>query len=199
MTTLIDFIRHGEPEGGRLYRGSTVDDPLSDRGWRQMWQTVGEACHWDRIVSSPLQRCLAFAEVLGERHSLPVEVDEDFREIGFGSWEGSSPGKIAARDPEGHAAFYRDPVHCRPAGAEDLLHFGQRVAAAFEKVLSRHTGRRLLVVTHAGVIRAALGHVLQAPPDAWYRVKVDNAGLSRFSHHEGFSQLLFHNRHGPDQ
>ena len=72
MTTVIDFIRHGTPEGGRLYRGSTIDDPLGEKGWQQMWRAVGDLCHWDAIVSSPLRRCLAFAEALGERHGLPA-------------------------------------------------------------------------------------------------------------------------------
>ena len=37
--TLIDMIRHGEPVGGRRYRGQ-IDDPLSEKGWRQMWAAV---------------------------------------------------------------------------------------------------------------------------------------------------------------
>ena len=32
--TLVDFIRHGEPEGGRRYRGNAVDDVLSEKGWQ---------------------------------------------------------------------------------------------------------------------------------------------------------------------
>ncbi len=190
----LDFIRHGEPEGGRRYRGSRIDDPLSERGWQQMWQAVGTRCHWDLVVSSPLQRCLAFAQAVGERHVLPVQVEPTFQEVGFGRWEGLTPEEVRQQDPEGHAAFYRDPVRCRPEGAEDLLHFGQRVAKGYQRLVKEAADRRVLVVAHAGVIRAALGHVLQAPAAAWYRVKVDNAGISRFLHQEGRDQLLFHNR-----
>ena len=194
MTTRIDFIRHGEPEGGAMYRGSAIDHPLSSMGWEQMHAALGNGCHWDVIVSSPLRRCLAFAEALGRQHGLPVETEADFREVGFGSWEGHTREEILARDPEGYAAFYRDPVHCRPEGAEELHAFGRRVAEAFERILERHAGRRILVVAHAGVIRATLGQVLQAPPEAWYRVQVDNAGISRFRRRNGVDQLLFHNR-----
>ncbi|WP_457675032.1 histidine phosphatase family protein [Thiolapillus sp.] len=193
MSTRLDFIRHGEPEGGRLYRGAAIDDPLSDKGWKQMWQAVGENCHWERIVSSPLQRCHAFALALGEKHDLPVTVEADFREVGFGRWEGRSPADIQQQAPEEYAAFYADPVHNRPPGAEDLPAFGRRVAKAFENTASAHTGKRVLVVAHAGVIRAVLGHVMQAPPAAWYRAKVDNAGLSRFLLDEKGRQLIFHN------
>ncbi len=193
----IDFIRHGEPQGGRLYRGAAVDDPLSEKGWSQMWAAVGETRRWDRIVSSPLQRCLAFAEALAQRDRLPLAAETDLREVGFGEWEGLSPEEVKARDPEGYAAFYRDPVECRPPGAEDLILFGHRVADAYDRIARHGRGERVLVVAHAGVIRAALGHVLQAPPSCWYRVQVDNAGITRFRHEKGADRLLFHNRSRP--
>jgi alpha-ribazole phosphatase len=56
MDITLDFMRHGEPVGGRKYRGQ-LDDPLSEKGWEQMRAAVGEAWPWTRIVSSPLLRC----------------------------------------------------------------------------------------------------------------------------------------------
>lgn len=192
--TIIDILRHGKPEGGRLYRGAAIDNPLSGQGWDQMWRAVGDKCHWNRIVSSPLQRCLAFAESLAEKHQLPLSVVNNFREVGFGSWEGRRPDQIQASEPDAYAAFYRDPVNCRPTGAEPLVQFGRRVADALEGLIKQHPGEHLLVVAHAGVIRAALGHVMQSPPAAWYRVKVDNAALTRFQKSGLGYQLIFHNR-----
>ena len=104
--TLIDFLRHGEPVGGRCYRGNGVDDPLAETGWSQMWATLGDACPWDEIISSPLQRCHVFAQVLGERHGLPVRIDERFREVGFGSWEGRTPDQILADNADEYHAFH---------------------------------------------------------------------------------------------
>ena len=54
--TQIDIIRHGEPEGGRRYRGHSIDDPLSKTGWQQMWNAIPENPPWDHIISSPLLR-----------------------------------------------------------------------------------------------------------------------------------------------
>jgi len=192
--TLIDIIRHGQPVGGHRYRGNGVDDPLSDKGWRQMWATVGDTAPWSRIISSPMRRCSAFAQALAERHRLPLNIDERLREVGFGAWEGQRPADIVARDPDAFAAFYRDPVHNRPGGAEPLEDFGQRVGAAIEAVLARCPGEHLLIVAHAGVIRAALGHVLRADLLAWYRTKVPNAAITRFQLGEHGLQLVFHNR-----
>lgn len=192
--TVIDFIRHGKPLGNSTYRGHGIDDPLSETGWQQMWAAVGESCPWSQLVTSPLQRCRAFAQALAERHALPLAVDERFQEVGFGSWEGRTREEIQASNPGEYEAFYRDPVHCRPAGAEPLDEFFARVAEAYEELAKRYSGQHLLVVAHAGVIRAALAHVLTAAPAAAYAIKVDNAGLTRFRHSGSVSQLVFHNR-----
>ena len=177
-TTLIDLIRHGEPEGGKRYRGQ-IDDPLSATGWQQMWQAVGEHAPWRHIVSSPLARCRAFAERLAARHGLPLCLDDRLMEVGFGAWEGRTAAELRAEDPEQIRRFYHDPVHARPAGAEPLSVFRARVVAAFEDLAQRYAGEHLLLVTHAGVMRAVVAHVLNAPLDAIYRIEVDYAALTR--------------------
>jgi alpha-ribazole phosphatase len=192
--TVIDFLRHGEPEGGRRFRGHGIDDPLSEKGWRQMWSTVDEGCPWTRIVTSPLQRCHAFAVALAERHDLPLAVDERLKEVGFGTWEGRSPQEVEEQDPADYAAFYADPVNNRPAGAEPLEAFFARVAASFSELVQRYQGQQVLVVAHAGVIRAALAHVLQTTPEAAYATQVSNAGLTRFRCVDDRCGLVFHGR-----
>ncbi len=192
--TIIDFIRHGEPVGGRRFRGHGVDDPLSDTGWQQMWDAVGDNVPWSRLVSSPMQRCHAFAVALQERYGLPVEVDARFREVGLGDWEGLSAEQIMARDEAEYRAFYQDPQHNRPRGSESLESFGARVAEALESVFSEYRGSHVLVIAHAGVIRAALGHVLGSEPASWYRARIDNAAFTRFLCGRYGRKLEFHNR-----
>jgi len=191
--TLFDYLRHGEPEGGSKYRGHGVDDPLSDKGWAQMRATVATLGDWTGILSSPLQRCSAFASWLGEERGIPVQVLEDLREVGFGSWEGATRAQLLATRADEYHAFYADPVNNRPAGAETLQDFGARTARVFEQAAREHRGGHLLVVAHAGVIRATLGHVTQAPPFNWYRAVVDNAAISRFAHDGQRSKLIAHN------
>ena len=77
----IDLLRHGEPEGGVRYRGDGVDDPLSERGWEQMWAAVGEFADWTHMVSSPLRRCRNFAEAMAKRYGLPLVVDRRVRRM----------------------------------------------------------------------------------------------------------------------
>lgn len=191
--TILDYLRHGEPEGGSKYRGHNVDDPLSERGWSQMRDTVQHLDGWSRILSSPMQRCRAFAEWLGEQRGLPVEIVDNLKEVGFGSWEGATRAELLNRRADEYHAFYADPVNNRPAGAEPLQAFGQRVAEAYEQAAGHYPGEHLLIVAHAGVMRATLGHVTAAPALNWYRAAVDNAAISRFAHDGQRSRLLLHN------
>jgi probable phosphoglycerate mutase len=192
--TLIDFLRHGEPVGASTYRGNGVDDPLSEKGWSQMWRGVGDFCPWDVVICSPLTRCRAFADVLGEKHSIPVKVDDRIKEVGFGSWEGRERKEIKSNNPDEYEDFYKDPVNCRPAGAESLAEFENRVSAAFEDMKAEFSGQHILVVSHAGVIRAAMSLVLLKSAAEVYGMKVGNASFTRFIHTRSGTKLEFHNR-----
>ena len=191
--TRIDYLRHGEPIGGSRVRGNGVDDELSENGWCQMDETTSGLTGWDLVISSPMRRCIAFAQKLAEERELPVQVEDDLREVGFGAWEGMDRLELAERRPEEFKAFYRDPVNHRPAGAEPLHSFGQRVSAVFDRLLCEHEGRHLLVVAHAGVIRATIGHVMQSPAMNWYRIEVDYAAITRFAHDATSTRLVAHN------
>lgn len=194
--TTVDLIRHGLPEGGRRYRGQT-DDPLSEIGWQQMRAAVAAATPWSGVVSSPLQRCRAFAEELAAARGLPLQVEPEFREIGFGDWEGVSPEVIDHRAPGLRDAFHRDPIGNRPPGAEPLADFRGRVRLAWERLLSGHGGEHLLLVGHSGLIRALVAEAMAMPDEALFRLAVPYAGMTRLTIHELdgviWPQLVFHN------
>jgi alpha-ribazole phosphatase len=176
--TQIDLLRHGEPVGGMRYRGQ-LDDALSEKGWQQMWRTVEGMSDWQQIVTSPLLRCSSFAEALGERLHVPVHEESRFREVGFGEWEGYTRLELEVFNPGQVARFLQDPVNSRPPGAEPLEEFTRRVQAGFDDLLDRFAGQSVLVVAHAGVIRAIMAYILDVPPSRMYRIHVANAALSR--------------------
>lgn len=192
--TIIDLLRHGEPVGGRRYRG-WIDDPLSEHGWDQMWRAVSGTTPWEHIVTSPLARCRAFAEALAQHLDLALTVEPRVREIRFGVWEGRSGEELRAADPDQLRRFYHDPLGERPEGAEPATEFVGRVSDALEDLAVAHSGRHILVVTHAGVIRAAIAHALAAPPERLFRAHVDNATFTRLqATAERPLSLIFHGR-----
>lgn len=195
--TRIDLLRHGEPVGGRRYRGQT-DDPLSDKGWQQMRSAVAGLNEWDVIYTSPLSRCAAFAAELAARLGLPLTTDARLMEIGFGAWEGRTAEDLRRDDPLRIERFWRDPVANRPAGAERVSDFHARVQSAWQDILAAHAGARILIVGHAGITRMILSIALGSPPEHMFRIQVENAGLTRLRVRgrgdEQFPMLEFHGR-----
>ena len=178
MTTYIDVIRHGEPVGGRRYRGYSIDDPLTDKGWAQMRAAVPSAPGWQHIVCSPLRRCTEFTEELADNLQIPFTVEENIKEIGFGAWEGRTPDDILAEDSEALNHFYRDPVNNRPAGAEPLHSFSQRVWRVYQGILEQHHGKHVLIVAHAGVARAIIANILNMSLDDVYsQLRIEYGGV----------------------
>ncbi len=194
METIIDFIRHGEPEGGRRFRGHSIDDALTDKGWAQMRLAVESGCPWTQIVSSPLLRCYAFAHELSQQHDVPISIDDRLKEVGFGEWEGLTHAEIQACDLSQYQNFYADPVNNRPPGAEPLNIFFARISSALKSIVVDYAGQHVMAVAHAGVIRGIMVEVLSISAEAAYRIQVTNAGLSRIRYESGNFQLVFLNR-----
>ncbi|HGX93044.1 MAG TPA: histidine phosphatase family protein [Candidatus Tenderia sp.] len=177
-TTLIDLLRHGEPKGGARYRGRT-DDPLTDAGWAQMAQATAQPREWDRVVTSPLKRCARFARPLAARLGVPLQQDAAFGEIDFGRWEGLSAEALMAQDADALARYYADPWANTPPGAEPLAEFQARVVAAWQSLLAAHAGERVLLVSHGGVMRIILSHVLGMSPESLFKLHIPYACVSR--------------------
>jgi alpha-ribazole phosphatase len=191
--TVIDLIRHGEPVGGRRYRGHAIDDPLTEKGWSQMLDAVGEYHAWQQIISSPLQRCHAFAAKLAGKHGISVSVEPRFKEVGFGVWEGLSHDEIKINRADEYQRFLNDPVHHRPQNAEALDDFIHRVSTAYNEVIARYQGKHCLIVTHAGVMRAIIAQTVHADPVGLYRIKIRNGGIARIRHNASHGILEFLN------
>lgn len=185
--TIIDFIRHGEPLGGRMYRGNQVDHPLSKTGWQQMHAAISkqylmtdsDEFKWDLIISSPMLRCYDFADALSRQLAIPLVIHEDLTEISFGEWEGKTQAEIKAVDPVLFYEYQRDPINNRPTGAEPLEVFNARVLDALSAILKKHQGKNILLVSHAGIMRTILIHVLSSPLKSRQSFRFPYAGMLR--------------------
>ena len=176
MDTRFDILRHGEPDGEDCFRGSGVDHPLTTLGWSQMQAAVTQKTEWDLIISSSLSRCLDFATQLSTDLSLELVVEDDLKEIGFGSWEGRSKEDVQTNDSEAYKQFCLDPVNKRPGGAEPLEKFSNRVWHKLEKLAVEHNGKRILVIAHAGVIRVITAKTMGLPlNDIYNQLKIEYA------------------------
>lgn len=176
MTLRLDLLRHGETELGGGLRGS-LDDALTEKGWAQMREAVIGQGPWDRLVSSPLQRCARFAEELGAQRDLSVSLDKDLQELHFGAWEGQSAAALMEADAEALGLFWANPYGFTPPQGEPVTEFSARVLAAVMRLHAAHAGERVLLVSHGGVMRLLLARARGLPREQLLNVEVAHGTL----------------------
>lgn len=140
------FLRHGETDWNAqgLSQGN-VDIPLNQVGIAQaqaaaaMMRNRGVAA----IVASPLSRAHDTARAVAEVLGLPVEIEEDLREVSFGAQEGQPM-----------VQWFNDWVagSYTPEDAESFAHLRARAVAAINRALTRPAP--VLVVAHGALFRA---------------------------------------------
>ncbi len=184
MTLRLDLLRHGETELGGGLRGS-LDDALTDKGWAQMRAAVVEQGPWDRLISSPLQRCARFAHELGAQLELPVHLDKDLQELHFGAWEGQSAAALMETDAEGLGLFWADPYAFTPPEGEPVEDFSARVLAAVARLHAAYAGERILLISHGGVMRLLLAQARGLPREQLLNVEVGHGSLFSLSVESG--------------
>jgi alpha-ribazole phosphatase len=183
-TTVVDILRHGQCQGGEIYRGST-DVCLTDLGWQQMFNSLspllgeGGVAPWSQIISSPLKRCLKFSEHHCEQWNIPLRVDENFREMSFGDWDGQLRDVIHSENPELVQQFNNDPENYSPPNSEPIVDVQKRLAVAWQGILDNHLGEHVLVVKHGAAMRILLVHLLKMSFEQFRIFEVPYAGMIR--------------------
>ncbi|MBV7572141.1 alpha-ribazole phosphatase family protein [Pseudomonas sp. PDM32] len=176
MTLRVDLLRHGETEFGGGLRGS-IDDALTDTGWAQMRAAVVGQGPWDRLVSSPLQRCARFAEELGAQLGVPVQLDKDLQELHFGAWEGQSAVALMETDAQALGLFWADPYSFTPPQGEPVADFSTRVLATLQRLHATCAGERILLISHGGVMRLLLAQARGLPREQLLNVEVGHGAV----------------------
>ena len=105
----------------------------------------------DRIVSSPLIRCMDVARAVAARTGAPLHADDRLTDQDFGTWE-NQPWSTLPRTET--IAWEADPVHVAPGGGESLAALGRRLRHAWTRVASSEDTP--LVITHAAPIQCLL-------------------------------------------
>jgi alpha-ribazole phosphatase len=176
MAALVYLVRHARTDAAdsRRFIGQS-DQPLGPRG-RESARLLADRLlriPFDAIYTSDLERCLLVGRLVGEATDLPVHEDARLREIDVGLWDGLSPDEAEERYPENHREREHDLVHYRFPGGESFAELQQRSISAFNDILATNGQDRLLVITHKGVKRVLLCHLLGLPLEELFSIKQD--------------------------
>ena len=160
--------------------------PLAEAGWQQMACGLNRLTgNWDRVVTSPLQRCRQFADQVSRDKHLPLVQEAGIREIGFGEWEGQPVDKIWREQQALCENWARDPERHSPPGGEPYKEFRSRVLNSIDRLAHQFNGESLLLVTHGGVIKILLTIANGWPPSRMVSLMVDYGFIGSLEYERG--------------
>lgn len=164
------YIRHGHNPANqppRQMSHKAVDYPLTDLGVTQataLAARLARAGAPAAIYASPLRRAAQTAEIIARATGGQVVLVEELREVNVGDLDGRSDEAAWAIYDQVLADW--DAGHHDRAfpGGEDYHQLTARLATALRYALRHPGGRRVLIVGHGGIIRAALPALCPGTP-----------------------------------
>ena len=170
MKRKVILWRHGRTAWNAVGRFQGQSDiPLDDVGLGQAARAAKALAklHPSRIVSSDLVRAKATADALAVITGLNVETDKGLRETWAGEWEGKTREELEEQYP-GELSVWAAGSDARPGGGETRLEVAERTVAVVDRLLmDLGDDQTVIIATHGGAARAAIGKLLELPPDHW--------------------------------
>jgi broad specificity phosphatase PhoE len=165
------FWRHGRTEWNAQMRfqGQT-DIALDEVGLAQAERAAAMLASLQPsiIISSDLTRAHQTASALARIVDVNVDTDQRLRETFAGDWEGLTRDVLESRYGAELAAWsaFSD---VRPGGhGETRIEVADRMEAAVVDALAQlQAGQTMVVATHGGAARTAIGRLLRLPHETW--------------------------------
>lgn len=197
MVTKIYLIRHGETEGAetKRYKGH-IDVPLSENGIEQIKRVakyLEGAGFLNSIYCSDLSRAVKSAEIIAGQCGLKPVIMPKLRERNFGLWEGMSFDEISKKYPDEFKAWADNPLEFSPMNGESTIEVRDRAVKVFNEIIVKHQGDNIAIVSHGGINRVILCHLLGIPLENIFRVEQDFAALNLIEFHNGYPVARFIN------
>jgi broad specificity phosphatase PhoE len=175
--TIIGILRHGQTDWNIDFRLQGVTDiPLNETGIAQARDAaeVIDPNDWDLILTSPLSRAMATAEIVAEVNGFAAALIEPLLlERSFGEAEGLLHEEWRAK--------YAD-TNVVPGG-ESLVDLEARANLLLDTLATKYRGQKVLAVSHGALIRKLLRIVSKGefPRDG---ERLGNASMSVLVHDE---------------
>lgn len=147
---LVRHTRVDVPSG--ICYGQT-DVPLADSFATELATVRSQLAgiEFEQVFCSPLTRCVRLGTSLGYE----MQIDERLKELHFGEWEGITWDAIF--ESEAGKKWFTDYLHESCPNGESyqaMLHRVENFIADLSGTDPAETNGNILVITHAGVIRA---------------------------------------------
>lgn len=184
METTIYLARHGTTAANleNRFAGRTAER-LHDDGIKQITEVGHQLADKGitRIIASPLARTLQSAEILSRLFNIPITTDEAFNEIAIPHWDGLDKDIIKRRFGTEYPNWQASPQTFQSPGCETLVEVRDRAVAGIERLLTKHAGETILVISHLIALRCLALHYQNLPLAQFRSIKIANAAICRLT------------------
>jgi broad specificity phosphatase PhoE len=185
----VVLLRHGATDWnlqGRCQGASDIE--LNDVGLRQAETIAAYLSHEkiDAVYSSHLKRAMQTAHVVSRPHGLPVNIEEDVRELDHGDLEGLTFDEIKKNYADFLARWRVEPAELQIPGGERLADVYQRAWKGLERIVERHdTASTVIVVSHNFPILGIICRITNTHLNKYRSFRLDPCGVTRLSYFGG--------------
>lgn len=166
----LHLVRHGNYNLNKV--GGWTDDSLSLEGILEanhLKDLVDD--HYDLFISSDLIRAKETANIINQKLHMDIIFNESFREINSGRLNDITIEELK-KNPSLWVDFYSLGIKDKFPQGESPLDLYNRVSEAFINLITHNRGKKILLVSHSGVIGVILcmlngypyHHTLQISP-----------------------------------
>ena len=181
MTRVI-FVRHGEAEGNVSHNfHGHFNSNLTPNGYAQAERAAQRLKDEliDVIYASDLTRTLETAKPIAKIKNLDIHLDEQLREINGGDWENVAWDELPNLHKESYDNWLNSPHLLVMPNGESMVDFQDRLLSAVKRIVQKHEGENICIVTHGTAIKVMLceyyGKLLSEMPEMLWH---DNASIS---------------------
>ncbi len=178
--TKIFLIRHGETEWNSQKRmQGHLNSDLSKVGRNQI-KALGEwmkKVSFDHIYSSDSMRAELTAKSITNYTEHLLKYDIRIREKNLGVFEGLTSDEAKGKYPEMFKLFKNAGKNYVIENGESTQQLLDRSLEFIEDIRVRHSGQSVVIVTHGGVVRVLLKHILGIPLDTPTNFHIKNTGI----------------------
>ncbi len=142
----------------------------------------------DAVFCSPLQRCVKLANAL---ELAQITHDDRLKELHFGDWEMQAWDDIPRDYFDEWAQNY---AHMAPPNGETFGELQTRGVTFINEILHHYLHQHVVAVTHGGMIRAMVAHVLNMQLKGLFRINVDYGSVTQLDFSNDIPKINFVNR-----
>jgi len=178
--TLVLLVRHGQtPTTGKVLPGRAPGLHLAEKGLQQAQAAadrIGLLEGVTAVYASPLERTRETAAPIAKATGNRVRAEKGLLECEFGDWTGASL-KVLYKKPE-WKTVQRHPSGFRFPGGESFTEMQGRITDALARLVAAHPGEKIVAVSHADPIKAAVAHAAGTHLDLFQRFVVSPCSIT---------------------